>query len=164
MVQSHCQLTICKTPLRKYHNKWLKCIFQVKVTKDVPKCRCSYHLLLHDMFVFHHPQTSLRDISNDHNLLHQQNQVQSDLADSHPRQHRWLQHRSTGVLPQPEPEEETKPFVLDLKNFPDLANADIGSQNPNIQVRARKRTHLKLVVISVKYFMLVSPFSKTFGD
>lgn len=130
---------------------------------EMLKCRCSYHLLLHDMFVFHHPQTSLRDISNDHNLLHQQNQVQSDLADSHPHQHRWLQHRSTGVLPQPEPEEETKPFVLDLKNFPDLANADIGSQNPNIQVRARKRTHLKLVVISVKCFMLVSPSSETFG-
>lgn len=92
------------------------------------------------MFVFYqtHPQTSLRVISNDHDLLHQQNQVQSDLEDSHSYQHRWLQHRSTGVLPQPEPEEESKPFVLDLKNFPDLANADIGSQNPNIQVRARK--------------------------
>lgn len=48
------------------------------------------------------------------------------------------QHRSIGVLPQPEPEEETKPFILDLKNFPDLANADINSQNPNIQVSRRR--------------------------
>lgn len=38
----------------------------------------------------------------------------------------------------PEPEEETKPFVLDLKNFPELANADISSQNPNIQVNSNK--------------------------
>ncbi|XP_059817676.1 isthmin-2 isoform X1 [Hypanus sabinus] len=30
--------------------------------------------------------------------------------------------------------EETNPFVLDLKNFPDLTNADINAQNPNIQV------------------------------
>ncbi|KAI4801716.1 hypothetical protein KUCAC02_019592 [Chaenocephalus aceratus] len=37
-------------------------------------------------------------------------------------------------MAQPEPEEETKPFILDLKNFPDLANAEINSQNPNIQV------------------------------
>uniref|UniRef100_A0A3Q3EPM1 Isthmin 2b n=1 Tax=Labrus bergylta TaxID=56723 RepID=A0A3Q3EPM1_9LABR len=66
----------------------------------------------------------------------QQNQVQSLLPDPHSHQRRWShpQHRSVGVLPQPEPEEETKPFVLDLKNFPDLANGDINSQNPNIQV------------------------------
>ncbi|XP_051874296.1 isthmin-2 isoform X2 [Pristis pectinata] len=30
--------------------------------------------------------------------------------------------------------EEVNPFVLDLKNFPDLTNADINAQNPNIQV------------------------------
>lgn len=68
--------------------------------------------------------------------LEQQNQVQSLLPEPHSHQRRWShpQHRSIGVLPQPEPEEETKPFILDLKNFPDLANADINSQNPNIQV------------------------------
>lgn len=68
--------------------------------------------------------------------LEQQNQVQSLLPEPHSHQRRWShhQHRSVGVLPQPEPEEETKPFILDLKNFPDLANADINSQNPNIQV------------------------------
>ncbi|XP_041832771.1 isthmin-2 [Melanotaenia boesemani] len=68
--------------------------------------------------------------------LEQQNQVQSLLPVPHSHQRRWShpQHRSVGVLPQPEPEEETKPFILDLNNFPDLANADINSQNPNIQV------------------------------
>lgn len=68
--------------------------------------------------------------------LEQQNQVQTLLPESHGHQRRWShpQHRSVGVLPQPEPEEETKPFILDLNNFPDLANADINSQNPNIQV------------------------------
>ncbi|XP_056337667.1 isthmin-2 [Danio aesculapii] len=68
------------------------------------------------------------------NGVYVENQVQNDLADSHPHQRRWLQHHSTGVLPLPKPEEESKPFVLDFKDFPDLANADIGSQNPNIQV------------------------------
>ncbi|KAM6917136.1 isthmin-2 [Lycodopsis pacificus] len=43
--------------------------------------------------------------------------------------HRWSQHQ--GVLPLPEPEEL---FILDLRNFPELGNADMGSQNPNIQV------------------------------
>lgn len=68
--------------------------------------------------------------------LEQQNQVQSLLPEPHTHQRRWSQHqhRSVGVLPKPEPEEETKPFILDFKNFPDLANADISSQNPNIQV------------------------------
>ncbi|CAL8284817.1 unnamed protein product [Lota lota] len=50
------------------------------------------------------------------------------------REGRWSKHRSQGLLPQPEPEEDPQPFVLDLRNFPDLANADLGSQNPNIQV------------------------------
>jgi hypothetical protein len=65
------------------------------------------------------------------------NQVQSILPEIHGLKRRGSlsPHRSVGVLPQPEPEEETKPFILDLKNFPDLANADISSQNPNIQVR-----------------------------
>ncbi|KAG7510896.1 hypothetical protein JOB18_035407 [Solea senegalensis] len=43
--------------------------------------------------------------------------------------HRWSQH-----LPLPEPKEEPEPFILDLRKFPELANADMGSQNPNIQV------------------------------
>lgn len=62
---------------------------------------------------------------------------------SPPRRHkrRWPQYRSEGVLPKPAPEEE-EPFILDLKNFPDLANADLGSQNPNIQVRSRFRKTL----------------------
>lgn len=66
----------------------------------------------------------------------QHNQVQSLLPELQGPQRRWShpQHRSVGVLPQPEPEEENKPFILDLKNLPELANADINSQNPNIQV------------------------------
>ncbi|XP_034015533.1 isthmin-2 isoform X2 [Thalassophryne amazonica] len=48
--------------------------------------------------------------------------------------HRWSQHRSMGVLPPPEPEEDPETFIFDLRNFPELANADMGSQNPNIQV------------------------------
>ncbi|XP_065124976.1 isthmin-2 [Paramisgurnus dabryanus] len=79
-------------------------------------------------------QTTSRDTSHEHNFLSEQNQVQRDLGDSQPHQQKWHQHHSTSGLPQPEPEEESKPFVLDLKNFPDLANADLGSQNPNIQV------------------------------
>ncbi|MFT7810523.1 isthmin-2-like [Arapaima gigas] len=47
---------------------------------------------------------------------------------------KWSRNRSVGVLPKPEPEEESKPFLLDLKNFPELANAELNSQNPNIQV------------------------------
>ena len=72
-------------------------------------------------------------------VLEQQNQVQSLLSEPLSHQRRWShhQHRSVGVLPQPEPEEEMKPFILDLKNFPDLANADINSQNPNIQVNMK---------------------------
>ncbi|KAJ3606939.1 hypothetical protein NHX12_026455 [Muraenolepis orangiensis] len=60
--------------------------------------------------------------------LEEQNLVQSLLPETHSPQRRGShpQHRSVEVLPQPEPEEETKPFILDLKNFPE--------QNPNIQV------------------------------
>ena len=80
--------------------------------------------------------------------LEQQNQVQSLLPEPHGQQRRWShpQHRSVGVLPQPEPEEETKPFILDLKNFPDLSNADINSQNPNIQVSLEGGGHILLTV------------------
>ncbi|XP_007241898.1 isthmin-2 isoform X2 [Astyanax mexicanus] len=60
----------------------------------------------------------------------EENQVQSVLVGS---QQRWRsQHHSLGFLPQPESKEES--YILDLKKFPDLARADIGSQNPNIQV------------------------------
>ncbi|XP_054597936.2 isthmin-2 isoform X1 [Nothobranchius furzeri] len=52
---------------------------------------------------------------------------QENLLQTHP-----LPSRHSAGLPPPTPEEE--PFVLDLRNFPDLANADAGSQNPNIQV------------------------------
>lgn len=80
-------------------------------------------------------------------VLEQQNQVQSLLPEPHTHQRRWShnQHRSVGVLPQPEPEEETKPFILDLKNFPDLAKADMNSQNPNIQVSLGPIVHVKLL-------------------
>ncbi|XP_056620801.1 isthmin-2 [Triplophysa dalaica] len=96
-------------------------------------------------------QRTSRD-DHDYNLLNERNQVQSDLADSRSHQHRWNQHYSTGVLPQPEPEEESKPFVLDLKNFPDLVNADIGTQNPNIQVTIEvlDDSHLEAEVDLVK--------------
>lgn len=65
--------------------------------------------------------------------LQQQNQLRSHSPPRRQRR-RWSQLRSDGVLPKPIPEEE-EPFILDLKNFPDLANADLGSQNPNIQAR-----------------------------
>ncbi|XP_066550545.1 isthmin-2 isoform X2 [Amia ocellicauda] len=54
-----------------------------------------------------------------------------------PRRHkrRYSGQRLGDVQSQPRSDtEETKPFILDLKNFPDLANADLNSQNPNIQV------------------------------
>uniref|UniRef100_A0A3P9JE85 Isthmin 2b n=1 Tax=Oryzias latipes TaxID=8090 RepID=A0A3P9JE85_ORYLA len=68
--------------------------------------------------------------------LEQQNQVQSLDPEPHGQQRRWShpQHRSVSVLPQPQPEEDANPFVFDINNFPDLANADISLQNPNIQV------------------------------
>ncbi|TRY86576.1 hypothetical protein DNTS_018574 [Danionella cerebrum] len=48
--------------------------------------------------------------------------------------HRWLQHRSTHVLPPLEPAGGSEADAFDLNHFPELATADIGSQNPNIQV------------------------------
>uniref|UniRef100_A0A4W5NMP7 Isthmin 2a n=1 Tax=Hucho hucho TaxID=62062 RepID=A0A4W5NMP7_9TELE len=62
------------------------------------------------------------------------NQLQS-LASSNPSSQRPRRRGwSQGVLPKPEPEEDLEPFILDLRNFPELANADLGSHNPNIQV------------------------------
>ncbi|XP_045918821.1 isthmin-2 isoform X1 [Micropterus dolomieu] len=68
--------------------------------------------------------------------LQQENLLQTpSAAPSSPRsRHSWSQHRHQGVIPPPEPEEDHELFILDLKNFPELANADMGSQNPNIQV------------------------------
>lgn len=93
-----------------------------------------------------HPQAHAHQIhgagvQNAAETLELQNQVQSLLPDPPGLQRRWShpQHRSVGVLPQPEPEEETKPFILDLKSFPDLTNADINAQNPNIQVSSGTR-------------------------
>uniref|UniRef100_A0A3B5KRU0 AMOP domain-containing protein n=1 Tax=Xiphophorus couchianus TaxID=32473 RepID=A0A3B5KRU0_9TELE len=55
-----------------------------------------------------------------------------------PHLHRkWLMttRRGPDLHPSPATEgEEPGAFVLDLRNFPDLANAYVGSQNPNIQV------------------------------
>ncbi|XP_047202107.1 isthmin-2 isoform X4 [Girardinichthys multiradiatus] len=44
------------------------------------------------------------------------------------------QHHHQDLLPPPVPEVEPEAFILDLRSFPGLANADVGSQNPNIQV------------------------------
>lgn len=76
-----------------------------------------------------------KDVRQSLQDIQRQNQLRS--APPSPRRHkrRWSQIRSEGVLPKPAPQEEDEPFILDLKNFPDLANADLGSQNPNIQVR-----------------------------
>ncbi|XP_066532169.1 isthmin-2 isoform X4 [Hoplias malabaricus] len=80
-----------------------------------------------------HVQTSSSTFSQGYDI--EQKQVQSMFTDSHHKQQRrWSQHHAPGILPQPVPEEESKPFVLDLKNFPDLANPDTDSQNPHIQV------------------------------
>uniref|UniRef100_A0A673MBA7 Isthmin 2a n=1 Tax=Sinocyclocheilus rhinocerous TaxID=307959 RepID=A0A673MBA7_9TELE len=70
---------------------------------------------------------ALRDIQR-------QNQLRSEPPLPRRHKRRWSQIRSEGDLPKPAPQEEEEPFILDLKNFPDLANADLGSQNPNIQV------------------------------
>lgn len=68
--------------------------------------------------------------------LQQQNLLQTlpPTPAPHRSRQQWARHPSEGVLPQPEPGENSEPFVLDLRNFPDLANADMGPQNPNIQV------------------------------
>ena len=98
--------------------------------------KCESSLVFHISFFnqAHGQPSQSSGVQYDPETLEEQNQVQSLPADHHQRRWAHSQHRSVGVLPQPEPEEETKPFILDLKNFPDLANADMGSQNPNIQV------------------------------
>ncbi|KAG9347266.1 hypothetical protein JZ751_004833 [Albula glossodonta] len=48
---------------------------------------------------------------------------------------KWPHQRpSSGLLPKPEPEEESRPFLLDLKRFPELSGPELDAQNPNIQV------------------------------
>ncbi|XP_036405209.1 isthmin-2-like [Megalops cyprinoides] len=79
-------------------------------------------------------QTPTKGVHQGLGVLQQQNQVQSALSTLHRHKRRWPHQRPAGVLPKPEPEEETQPFLLDLKNFPDLTSADLSSQNPNIQV------------------------------
>ncbi|KAM6973304.1 isthmin-2-like [Aplochiton taeniatus] len=78
-------------------------------------------------------ESSPSDVHQTLEELQQQNQLQTlppTPSSLRPR-HRWSQG---GLLPQPEPEEDPEPFILDLRNFPELANADMGSHNPNIQV------------------------------
>ncbi|XP_029114105.1 isthmin-2-like [Scleropages formosus] len=79
-------------------------------------------------------QTASENLSHVLEVL-QPNQVQqNDRSTLRHRRRRWSSHVSGGALNRPTPEQETKPFVFDLKNFPDLANADLSSLNPNIQV------------------------------
>ncbi|XP_064847712.1 isthmin-2-like [Oncorhynchus masou masou] len=96
-----------------------------------------HHKRHNGVFLLARAQPPISGVHHGPEALEQQNQVQSLLppVTEHRHKRRWFhsQHRSLGILPQPEPE-EIKPFVLDLKNFPELANADISSQNPNIQV------------------------------
>ncbi|XP_036818632.1 isthmin-2-like [Oncorhynchus mykiss] len=66
--------------------------------------------------------------------LQQQNQLQSLASSTQPSQRPRCRSWSHVVLPKLEPEEEPEPFILDLRNFPELANADLGSHSPNIQV------------------------------
>ncbi|XP_014061551.1 isthmin-2 isoform X2 [Salmo salar] len=108
----------------------------VVLVKSFPN---KHHNKLHNgVFLLARAQPPISGVHHGPEALEQQNQVQSLLppVTEHRHKRRWShsQHRSVGVLPHPEPEEEIKPFILDLKNFPELANADISSQNPNIQV------------------------------
>ncbi|XP_041928089.1 isthmin-2 isoform X2 [Alosa sapidissima] len=74
-----------------------------------------------------------RDVRQMLRSLQEQNQLRSDpLSPTRRHKRRWSHLRSDASLPKPAPQEQ-EPFVLDLKNFPDLAK-DLGSQNPNIQV------------------------------
>ncbi|KAM6912836.1 isthmin-2-like [Xenentodon cancila] len=72
-----------------------------------------------------------------HDVLNLKQVQQENLLQSQPfpspstSRHHWSQQ---AVLPALVPEEDPVPFILDLKNFPELGNADVSSQNPNIQV------------------------------
>lgn len=100
-----------------------------------------------------------KDVRQSLQDIQQQNQLRS--APHSPRRHkrRWSQIRSEGVLPKPAPQEEDEPFILDLKNFPDLANADLGSQNPNIQVRTGPiSTYCHFDCLRVKFLSVYTCF------
>ncbi|XP_029105697.1 isthmin-2-like isoform X2 [Scleropages formosus] len=84
-------------------------------------------------FLEEQSQMPSRHSIDDLEAIQQLNQVNSVQPAQRRQKRRWSRNRSVGVLPKPEPEEEKKPFILDLKNFPDLANAELNSQNPNIQ-------------------------------
>ncbi|XP_059208624.1 isthmin-2-like [Centropristis striata] len=87
------------------------------------------------------PQAAERRPDEDHQTLQevqQQNLLQTlpsgPSGPSGPRSRpQWSQHHQQ-VLPAPGPEEDPELFVLDLSSFPQLANANMGSHNPNIQV------------------------------
>ncbi|XP_067099853.1 isthmin-2 [Osmerus mordax] len=82
------------------------------------------------------PEDSLGDALLTLEDLQQQNQLQTlpPTLSTHNSRHQWSQRRGEGILPKPEPEEDPQPFILDLRKFPDLANAELAPQNPNIQV------------------------------
>ncbi|XP_046874311.1 isthmin-2 [Hypomesus transpacificus] len=82
------------------------------------------------------PEDSLGDSLLTLEDLQQENQLQTlpPTLLTHNSRHQWSQRRGEGILPKPEPEEDPQPFILDLRKFPDLANAEIAPQNPNIQV------------------------------
>uniref|UniRef100_H3B4M0 Isthmin 2b n=2 Tax=Latimeria chalumnae TaxID=7897 RepID=H3B4M0_LATCH len=55
----------------------------------------------------------------------------------HRHKRRWSRHHAKTIPALSKAslnQEENQPFLLDLKNFPDFANADLSAQNPNIQV------------------------------
>lgn len=95
----------------------------------------------------------------------QQNQVQS-LPEPHDTLRRWShpQQRSAGVLPQPEPQEDSRPFILDLHNLPDLTNAE-ANENPNIQVTIEvvddPQMELEMDLAKEKEWLPPSPPSST---
>ncbi|KAM4541788.1 isthmin-2-like [Odontesthes bonariensis] len=76
------------------------------------------------------PEESRGDVHLNLDQLQQENLLQTLPFPNPPTSTR----RHQGVLPPPVPEEDPQPFTLDLRNFPELANADVSSQNPNIQV------------------------------
>ncbi|MED6261790.1 hypothetical protein ATANTOWER_010071 [Ataeniobius toweri] len=83
------------------------------------------------------PQSRAKERQEHLNLEHlqQENLLQTLHFPSSPssRDH-MSQHHHQDLLPPPVPKVEPEAFILDLRSFPGLANADVGSQNPNIQL------------------------------
>ncbi|KAM4723289.1 isthmin-2-like isoform 1-T1 [Anableps anableps] len=82
------------------------------------------------------PQIRAEERQDHLNLEHlqQENLLQTlPFPSSSTSRRHWSHHQDSIPPPAPE-EEEPGAFILDLRNFPDLGNADVGSQNPNIQV------------------------------